>query len=136
MAWLSCSRCKERFALNDETEATLRKSSATFHCPWGHQQHFPLGPTETDLLRKERDTLKQQAARLEDERRRQRERAEAAERSAAAYRGVATRTRNRVSKGICPCCNRTFANLANHMKGQHPGYNDAATLAAEVEQHT
>jgi hypothetical protein len=24
--------------------------------------------------------------------------------------------------GVCPCCNRTFQQLARHMKAKHPGY--------------
>ncbi len=31
-----------------------------------------------------------------------------------------SRQLKRVNKGVCPCCNRTFVNLANHMKTTHP----------------
>ena len=46
----------------------------------------------------------------------------AEERSHTATRGHLTRTKKRVAAGVCPCCNRTFQNLARHMKGQHPEY--------------
>ena len=46
----------------------------------------------------------------------------AAERSAAAYKGHLTRVKRRVGNGVCPCCNRTFKNLADHMTTKHPDY--------------
>jgi hypothetical protein len=30
-----------------------------------------------------------------------------------------------VKHGVCPCCKRTFENLARHMKGQHPTFAGA-----------
>lgn len=40
--------------------------------------------------------------------------------SHAATKGTLTKIRKRVHNGVCPCCNRTFANLARHMKTKHP----------------
>lgn len=40
----------------------------------------------------------------------------------AAYKGQVTKVKRRVSKGVCPCCNRTFENLARNMESQHPAY--------------
>lgn len=39
-----------------------------------------------------------------------------------ATKGVVTKIKKRVSKGVCPCCNRSFENLKNHMESQHPEY--------------
>lgn len=39
-------------------------------------------------------------------------------------KGAHQRTKNRVAKGVCPCCNRSFTNLAKHMAGQHPDFGD------------
>lgn len=125
--WTTCPDCKEKFALNDSTEAVLRKSRQTFHCPWGHQMSFRAGPREEDLLRKALETQKQQNAMIADDARRARERAEQAERRASAARGQVTRLKNRAAAGVCPCCNRTFANLQRHMAGKHPTF-----LAEEV----
>jgi hypothetical protein len=136
MGGITCFQCKENFWVSDETEAVLRRSSQTFYCPFGHKQAFRQGPTEADKLRDERNRLKQNAARLEDEIRRQRERCETAERSAAAYKGVATRTRNRVKNGVCPCCNRTFQNLAAHMANKHPTFGGGDDVERACEGHT
>ena len=128
MAWTTCAQCKERFGLTDETEAVLRKSGQGFHCPWGHPLSFRLGPSEEELLRKERDTLKQQNAMWRATADEQRDRASAAERRASAARGQVTKLKNRAAAGVCPCCNRTFTNLARHMAGQHPAF------AAEIPE--
>lgn len=37
-------------------------------------------------------------------------------------RGVVTKTKNRIGKGVCPCCNRTFVELARHIATKHPDY--------------
>lgn len=125
-----CPKCKEPFAISSELERVLRRSLQTFHCPHGHPMVFSQGPSEEDMLRQERDRLKQDAARKDDEIRlwqntanRQREEREAAERSARAYKGQATRLKNRAKAGVCPCCNRTFQNLKRHMDNQHPNFD-------------
>jgi len=46
----------------------------------------------------------------------------ASERSRASTRGHLTRLKKRVAKGVCPCCNRTFRDLARHMESKHPNY--------------
>jgi hypothetical protein len=33
-----------------------------------------------------------------------------------------TKLKKRTSAGTCPCCTRTFANMAEHMKKQHPDF--------------
>jgi NMD protein affecting ribosome stability and mRNA decay len=83
----------------------------TFYCPNGHPRAFV--ESENVKLRRERDRLIQQAARLEDERR-------AAERAAAKERQERQRLEKRIGAGVCPCCSRTFQQLARHMKNKHP----------------
>ncbi len=39
-----------------------------------------------------------------------------------AEKGAKTRIKNRVANGVCPCCNRSFVNLARHMHNQHPAF--------------
>lgn len=120
--WLKCCQCGEQFMLNPETEATLRRSSQLFHCPWGHSQHFPQGETAADKLRRENQRLTQRLAQKDDEITWQREHREAAERTARAYKGQTTRLRNRAKAGVCPCCNRSFSQLAQHMANKHPDF--------------
>jgi len=44
------------------------------------------------------------------------------ERQLSATKGVVTRTKKRIGKGTCPCCNRHFVNVERHMATQHPEY--------------
>ena len=97
----------------------LQETGGFFHCPNGHQWGWREGRNQRDALRLERDRLKQDAARRDDYERELRGQRDAAQRSAAAYKGAATRLKNRAKAGVCPCCNRTFKNLAQHMKTQH-----------------
>jgi hypothetical protein len=32
------------------------------------------------------------------------------------------RIKKRAAAGTCPCCQRSFSNMATHMKRQHPDY--------------
>lgn len=117
-----CCNCGIEFAMPLAFQNACRADSKkSFYCPNGHGQHYAT--SEADKLRRERDRLKQDAARLQDEIREAREAGAAAQRQASAFKGVATRIRNRVQNGVCPCCNRTFLDLARHMASKHPGAN-------------
>jgi hypothetical protein len=93
------------------------KENGGFWCPAGHQRHFVSGESEEIKLRRQLQQKIQNEAYLNDQ-------IKAAERRTSAARGVVTRIKNRVSHGVCPCCNRTFANLMRHMKTKHPAYNE------------
>lgn len=122
----TCIRCKCRFAIPRDTQAVLRQSSQTFYCTFGHGQHYPQGPTEAQQLRQERDRLKQNEAWYEGRLKDLRGERDAAERSARAYKGQATKLRQRAKAGICPCCNRHFDKLAQHMASKHPDFQPEA----------
>lgn len=125
-----CWKCGCEVWLPDNLYAAARHGAGTisFFCAYGHNAVFAEGETETDKLRRERDRLAQRIAEKDDEIKRQRELREGTERQLSATRGVVTRIKNRVGHGVCPCCNRTFGNLAGHMMTQHPDY---AAEAAE-----
>lgn len=124
-----CINCKIVFLVPEGFTAQRREDCKTFYCPNGHSMVYSKEQTEEAKLRRERDRLKQEAARLED-RARAAERAEAAAqehaeyqaRRAAAARGQVTRLKNRAAAGVCPCCNRTFVNLQRHMASKHAGF--------------
>lgn len=84
-------------------------------CPNGHSWGWSQQTCEREKLRQERDRLKQSNARLEEEANLAVIRAEKAE---TAHRKL----KKRASAGTCPCCSRTFANMATHMKRQHPEF--------------
>lgn len=121
--------CGARQAMSREAESIYRQNHATFHCVHGHPRHWPAGETEEDRIRRERDRLKQEIARLEEWSKMweatandQRQRAEHERRRANGYKGRATRITKRAKAGVCPCCNRTFVNMARHMATKHPTF--------------
>lgn len=110
----SCGNCGIQFGLDANFKAAREADGASFYCPNGHfigwAGHNREKQLETQLA------AARSLGRLEAERRL------AAERQRAAAKGQVTKIKNRVAKGVCPCCNRTFANLARHMDGQHPDW--------------
>lgn len=100
----------------------IRKGpSISFYCPNGHAQHFTHG---REALAKKLE--KELRAELQAERQRRtllQEQLEARARSLAATRGQITKIKRRAANGVCPCCNRTFANLARHMASKHPDFD-------------
>lgn len=47
-----------------------------------------------------------------------------------AEKAAKTRLKNRVGKGVCPCCNRTFLDLQRHMQLKHPSFAGCPDAAA------
>lgn len=95
--------------MNDQ----MRAEGGYRHCPSGHSWGWSKEKSERERLRRERDQLKQRIAMVEDEKRQETERAAKAEKQTA-------RLKKRASAGVCSCCNRTFTNMARHMKTKHP----------------
>lgn len=125
-----CCTCKCEMWIPDALyEAADRgRGKIGFHCAYGHSNVFAVGESEETKLRRERDRLAQRIAERDDEIARQRQLREETERRLSATKGVVTQIKNRVGHGVCPCCNRTFGDLARHMAHQHPTY---AAEAAE-----
>jgi hypothetical protein len=117
--------CGIMHAVPADFQERRRKDHKTFYCPNGHNASYGgLSAEEQRIKQLESDT-KWYAERLNEANAREEE----AKRALAATKGVLTRTKKkltttekRVAHGVCPCCNRTFANVARHMKGKHPAY--------------
>jgi hypothetical protein len=110
---IGCGHCHLNHAVPADFLKARQRDGATFWCPAGHTMSY--GESTEHRLRRQLASASAQATHERDQR-------HAAERSARAYKGAATRIRNRVANGVCPCCNRTFADLARHMTGQHPDF--------------
>lgn len=120
---LDCPACGAVFAATGEFLDRRRADGHTFFCPAGHQMSYGNGKSQRERdLEAELERQKKVTAQSDRLHAAEREQRKAAERQAAAYKGVATRTKNRIARGICPCCTRSFANLARHMETKHPDY--------------
>lgn len=118
---IECASCNIDFGIGDDFMSRRRQDHGTFYCPNGHSNVYN-GDSEAEKLRKEVERSKQRERDAFDYATRERERRLLAERQRAAAKGQVTRIKNRIAAGVCPCCNRTFQNLAKHMAGQHPDY--------------
>ncbi len=98
-----------------------RQSHEWFYCYLGHTQHFPQESPQEKLVRQRNEAERKAANATKREEWAKNDLKHEKNRSRA-LKGVVTRTKNRVKNGLCPCCNRTFTNLAKHMPGQHPEY--------------
>lgn len=97
---VECWHCQMLFGVTKYFEDRRREDHQTFYCPAGHGQ---VWPAETAL---EKERRKSQM--LADQVRMERE-----------QRVKAERQLKRVEKGVCPKCNRCFANVERHMKSKH-----------------
>lgn len=116
----TCFRCGVTFAMTEDFKNQKLKDRTDFYCPNGHGQHY-LGETEEVKLRRE---LERKQAMLEAEQARAARIKSERDQVARAH----NRMRHRVMNGVCPCCNRTFQNLLAHMKTEHQGEINLATL--------
>ena len=118
-----CYKCKSDMWLPEALyDAAKRSERITFWCPYGHEQHFVEGETEETKLRRERDRLVQRLAEKDDTIKRREQERDAALNQARAYKGAASKARQRGAAGVCQCCNRQFVNMLRHMKNKHPEF--------------
>lgn len=119
---IHCSNCGLAYALTADFMSRRRNDHKSFYCPVGHSQYFP-GKSEAEKLREQlsqtehqRDRARMNADELRHER----------DTIAKAHRKM----RVRVMNGVCPCCNRSFEDLRQHMATKHPDFGQPQTIKA------
>ena len=121
---MTCGSCGIIFAAPQDFFNERRRGGANaeqgWYCPNGHSRVFR--ETEAQKLQRELDSARkslefEKAQRANAERER-----EATERRLSAQFGENTKLRKRISHGVCPCCHRTFKQVAAHMAKKHPEY--------------
>lgn len=115
---LCCGSCGIVYFFSKGWCDRARERGTEWKCPNGHGQWF--GEGENDRLRRERDQLKQQMARVEDEKREAQKDAAAQVTARLKAERATKRLRARAQGGACPDCNRTFVNMTRHMATKHP----------------
>lgn len=123
---LTCCECGIAFSVPTSWVNQKREDHTRFVCPNNHTLSFHA-KSEVDQLRDQLTRERQRADQIDAYRRMETREKEHAQRRLASTQGVVTRVKRRIANGVCPCCKRTFADLARHMKGKHPDY---ATEAA------
>lgn len=127
LAAIDCANCGITFGISTEFRERRRDDHRSFYCPNGHSLSYSgKSKTEEELdaarALAERESRRRRWA--EESAQRSRETAEAERRRAAAYKGHATRIRNRIKNGVCPVsgCKRHFTNVRRHITTQHPDF--------------
>lgn len=105
---IDCGSCGGTYAINERYRKQCSDYGRTWHCPyceasWGYSGNGELEKAQR-ALEAEKQSLRLALARENEER-------EAKDKLA--------RKLKRVGRGVCPDCNRTFANLAKHMSCKH-----------------
>jgi hypothetical protein len=120
---LDCPDCGVVFAISDEYDDRRRKDGQGFYCPNNHVMSYTPGKSaETKLKEAEareialQDQLRAAAAEIEQ------------------TKATLLRDRHRFANGVCPCCTRTFQNVARHMVSQHPDYDLAQVQVGHEEK--
>lgn len=104
MTDIECCNCAIIFGVPDRWQKHRTQDKQQFFCPNGHPQSY--SESVLDKVRRERDRAVQEQTRL-------------AEENQAKEKEI-KKLKKRASAGTCPCCTRTFSNMARHMKTKHP----------------
>jgi uncharacterized C2H2 Zn-finger protein len=118
----TCCNCGMSFGMPVDYQRRRREDHGWFHCPAGHAQHY-AGKSEEEKLRDELTREKHRTEQARAEADDQRARKLIAQRSIRARKGVATRLRNKIAAGKCPCCSASFKDLKQHMQAKHPKWD-------------
>ena len=113
-----CPNCGVIHFVPTALQKQAKMTGRNFYCPNGHPAVYNGG--ENERLRKQAEKL---AADLASEKKRKEWAEQAAKNQMErADQAIAenARLKRRVHNGVCPCCKRTFQNLARHMKTKHP----------------
>ena len=113
--------CDAMVILPSSTMKELRRNHNSFYCYRGHPMSFGHDSDIEKLkkqLEKKEELLQRQIKRTEWAKEAEKQ----TEYKRRAIKGQLTKVKNRIKNGVCPCCNRSFANMAKHMANQHPNY--------------
>lgn len=120
-----CCTCHITFGITRAMYNWLQsRTDENFYCPNGHPQHY-TGKSDEQIAKDEKlraDRAENQLRYTREQLAASRDVAKAADYRARAYKGQITKARRRVGNGVCPCCQRTFPQLASHMADKHPDY--------------
>ena len=112
--------CAAPFAIPDDLyRAAVVNKARTIHCPSCGQGLCWTGKTAEQ---KKIEALERKLKWEAEESARQKRGKESAEASLRTTKGVVTKLRKRSAAGVCPCCKRTFKQLAAHMAEKHPNF--------------
>lgn len=124
---ISCGECGGVYAIGERFRQECYQQGKSWTCPyckcgWGYSND-----SENEKLKRENQQLQSRVSRLVQSVEYQTKEAEHFRASRNAIKGVVTKIKRRVKHGVCPCCKRTFGDLARHMTTKHPQFAEETT---------
>lgn len=118
---IECANCSIDFGIGAHFQKRRRDDHETFYCPNGHPNCYPQqqGKSEAEKLN---EWLSQQLKMAHARADSWKDQAETAEARRRGQKAANTRLKKRIAAGVCPCCRRSFEDLARHIAGQHPDF--------------
>jgi len=110
----TCGKCAGSYALNKVFVDYCRENLGSYHCPYC-QAGWSWNESEADRLRAQLETRERELRESKCETLQKQHLLEAEQKSRAAVEKKLCRVKN----GVCPCCKRSFRNLARHMATKH-----------------
>ena len=102
-----CSKCRDSFPMRIEKYEELEMCGNTFYCPQGHA--LIIG----------RKSIVDRMRSSERSERRRSNTIRGLYKSMESLRGVRTRDRNRLLRGVCPYCNKIPIEMVKHIQTHH-----------------
>lgn len=115
-----CPTCGVRFAMPLNMLRTLRETKGTFYCPSGHEQSF--AESTSTRLKRELELERKRREQAEDLAKRRDEANQQLYKTKQQALGKLKALKQRAANGVCPCCQRSFTQLARHMRTKHPAW--------------
>jgi len=115
-----CCMCGITFAMTKNYYNDRLEDGNGFYCPAGHEQIFT--DSEVQKLEREIKWKDKQLERTQYLLNSAKGMLRYTENSLRSTRGAHTKTKKRIANGVCPCCKRSFRQLARHMHTQHPEF--------------
>jgi hypothetical protein len=112
----TCCNCGITFGMTQGFKNMRNEDGKSFFCPNGHSQYYTK--SIATKLKEANSALKN----AKEDAKWWQEEAEAKAKALSSTKGQLTKVKNRIAKGVCPCCNRQFLDLNRHMDNQHPEY--------------
>lgn len=101
-----CLVCGIVFMVPARFQMHAQQQGSSFHCPNGHSLSYTK--SEVQKLREQVSDLAKKNSEITLK--------------FWAEQSRANKLAHRISKGVCPCCRRSFQNLGRHMKTKHPDF--------------
>lgn len=127
---VSCYTCGVPFGITSSIyRRVVTDAEGSVHCPaCGNMTCWCESKAEKEIKRLQgelktantKTEMSKRTAEIEMDKRQR------AENSLRTTKGVVTKIKQRVGKGVCPCCNRSFRDLQRHMNSKHPDYSEEA----------